>query len=145
MGPGVVSAALNGPSQIAVGDAPSVSMAPVPGKGIVAIETHQNGFCQNNEPQNKAPRPAMCEQTPRPTPGVLVYSYGALGEWAALLAAKQPMNACHEHLMHVSTTTTICLPRRLGESLSTMKVHSPRPILTKSHDCRSWAYDHLRC
>ena len=46
----------------------------------------------------------------RPTPGVLVYSYGALGEWAALLAAKQPMNACHERLMHVSTTT-IC--RRL--------------------------------
>ena len=108
MGPGVVSAALNGPSQIAVGDAPSVSMATVPGKGIVAIETHQNGFCQNNEPQNKAPRPAMCEQTPRPTPGVLVYSYGALSEWAALLAAKQPMNACHERLMHVSTTTTIC-------------------------------------
>ena len=58
-------------------------MATVPGKGIVAIETHQNGFCQNNEPQNKAPRPAMCEQTPRPTPGVLVYSYGALSEWAA--------------------------------------------------------------
>ncbi len=44
MGPGVVSAAVNGPSQIAVGDAPSVSMATVPGKGIVAMETHQNGF-----------------------------------------------------------------------------------------------------
>ena len=44
MGPGVVGAAMNGPSQIAVGDAPSVSMATVPGKGIVAMETHQNGF-----------------------------------------------------------------------------------------------------
>ena len=42
----------------------------------------------------------MCEQTPRATPGVLVYSYGELSEWAKLLAAKQPMNACHERLMH---------------------------------------------
>ena len=64
------------------------------------MEVHQDGFCQNNEPQNKAPKPAMCEQTPRGTKGVLVYSYGLLQDWAELLAAEEPMNACHERLMH---------------------------------------------
>ena len=32
--------------------------------------------------------------------GVLVYSYGLLGDWANLVASKQMMNACHETLMH---------------------------------------------
>ena len=61
---------------------------------------HQDGFCQNNEPQNKRPTPAMCEQTPTSTPGVLVYSYGLLGDWARLVASEQTMNACHDTLMH---------------------------------------------
>lgn len=82
------------------GNSPSVSMATVPELGIVAMEVHQDGFCQNNEPQNKAPTPAMCEQTARSTKGVLVYSYGLLQDWAELLATEKTMNACHERLMH---------------------------------------------
>ena len=38
MGPGVVSARVDGPAQIAVGRAPSVSMATVPGKGEFCVK-----------------------------------------------------------------------------------------------------------
>ena len=35
-------------------------------KGIVAMEVHQDGFCQNNEPQNKRPTPVTyTESAPR--------------------------------------------------------------------------------
>ena len=82
------------------GNSPSVSLVTVPKLGVVGMEVHQDGFCQNNEPQNKAPTPAMCEQTARGTKGVLVYSYGLLQDWAGLLVEEKPMNACHERLMH---------------------------------------------
>jgi hypothetical protein len=59
------------------------------------MEVHQDGFCQNNEPQNKAPTPAMCEQTPRSTSGVLVYSYGLLQDWARLLVRKRSLFFAH--------------------------------------------------
>ena len=59
------------------------------------MEVHQDGFCQNNEPQNKAPTPAMCEQTPRSTSGVLVYSYGLLQDWAKLLVRKRSLFFAH--------------------------------------------------
>jgi len=69
------------PVEIDVGDYPSSSILRVSDQQIFVFEAHGNGFCQNNEIQNKQPYPASCRQQATPTANVLVYNYGLLSSW----------------------------------------------------------------
>ena len=40
---------------------------------------HGSGFCFNSATNNKQASPALCDLAPVPTPNVLVYTYGRLG------------------------------------------------------------------
>ena len=61
----------------------------------------QDGFCMDNEAQNKATRPAMCELPQSSTAGVLVASYALVHDFEAKLRGATPaMSGCDERVMH---------------------------------------------
>ena len=95
-----------GPADVGVGHRPHLSFAPVgagacAGSRGVLLLTAAEGFCFDNERQNKATRPAACEQVPSATPNVLVASYARVEDWEAKLHSAAPaMSGCDAHVMH---------------------------------------------
>jgi len=45
------------------------------------MEVHTDGFCWNNEVQNKASNISVCDLLPRTTPFVLNYNFATLTSW----------------------------------------------------------------
>eukprot|EP01052_Picozoa_sp_SAG31_P056800 SAG31_NODE_16464_length_708_cov_0.932677_1_plen_187_part_00 len=68
-----------------VGTSPSIAVESLPEIGPVVALVMADAFCQNNEAQNKRPKPASCEQTQKSTVGVLAYGYARLVDWVYLV------------------------------------------------------------
>ena len=87
-----------GPAVVGAGSSPALSFAAsteLPLGGGALLLVNADGFCQNNEAQNKAAAaPGLCGLTSNPgTKGVLVYSYGELSAFEAALRRGQLMSA----------------------------------------------------
>jgi len=67
--------------------------------GILML-VNENGFCQNQEHQNKAANRAICEPVRTSTRGVLVYTYGKIEHIEAKIKNNEEMSACDENVMH---------------------------------------------
>jgi hypothetical protein len=96
-----------GPGSVGVGTAPALAFAPTTGPNAshgALLLLSANGFCQNNEAQNKAAAPpGVCGiRAPhgRGTVGVLVASYGRLLDFEVMLLRNETMNACDPLMMH---------------------------------------------
>jgi len=90
------------PVPLDVGRAPSVSLAVLPDGGVAAAVVHADGFCWNNEAQNKDAGTGSCDQTPKSTPGVLVYTFGRLSDFATFLGREDSrwLSSCSARLAH---------------------------------------------
>lgn len=42
---------------------------------VYLLEVHDNGFCWHSEESNKRATPRFCDQTPKPTAGIIGYNY----------------------------------------------------------------------
>ena len=63
-------------------------------------EVHENGYCWSNEKNNKQASISLCDNTPFPCDGVLVYNFGALGEWKEALLGGEMISSCNQFLLH---------------------------------------------
>jgi hypothetical protein len=102
----------SGPTLTSVGRNPTLAFAATDAatgdgtdRGVLLLAS-ADGFCQNNEAQNKAAKPpglcglAQARITRSGTPGVLVASYGELGAFEEKLRRGEVMSACDPLVMH---------------------------------------------
>eukprot|EP00040_Diaphanoeca_grandis_P027458 m.156355 g.156355 ORF g.156355 m.156355 type:complete len:715 (+) comp30989_c0_seq1:239-2383(+) len=95
---------LTSPKPVAVGRSPHLSYVPSPTsidprQGIVNL-VYMDGFCQNNEAQNKDAKVSVCDVIPTATEGVLGYGYGLLSSFQDVLRSQSMLNACSDTIMH---------------------------------------------
>lgn len=67
---------------------------------LIIMEVHTDGYCWNNEFDNKRPEPGLCDSIPRSTPHVLNYNYGTLPRWMNLLENQRMVTPCSEDILH---------------------------------------------
>jgi len=97
---------------VAVGVAPHLSFVALDGtagnasavtEGVLML-VHGDGFCQNNEAQNKNAKISVCDLpskgNAKSTKEVLVYSYAWRRDFEVKLKAGGMMSACDERVMH---------------------------------------------
>ena len=81
---------------VGVGRAPAIALDLSDDGNSTIAAAFSDGFCQNNERQNKQVVPASCDQKPRSTSGVLSYALGSVEAWRSLEA----FSACSDRLLY---------------------------------------------
>ena len=84
---------------VAVGAAPQ--LASLATSDPILMLAYGEGFCQNNEAQNKNAKVSVCELgLGKSTPNVLVAAYGRVADFDAALREEKTLNACDERIMY---------------------------------------------
>jgi len=119
------------PKVLDVGNQPSVSLATIKNETWI-VEVHNNGFCWNNEPDNKRADPGVCDSVPTPSQYILTYNFGRFSDWTTqIINNTAPIfSACHPTILHGTYDTGSFPDVKLfsyENSLNLVEVHAAAP------------------
>jgi len=97
---GIKTTTIVSPSSIDIGRDPDVSLIEYQDT-VFIMEVHTDGFCWNNEVQNKASNISVCDLLPRTTPFVLNYNFATLTSWVEhhVMSGKF-LSPCNSSVLH---------------------------------------------
>eukprot|EP00039_Didymoeca_costata_P015289 m.257690 g.257690 ORF g.257690 m.257690 type:complete len:661 (-) comp16191_c1_seq20:124-2106(-) len=95
---------------------------------IYFLESHANGFCQNNEKRNKQAGVSSCEQERSSSFGPLIYSIASLTQWKSFfMNSGAKLSSCDPEILHgtFSQGNAPCISGYINNSqLSIVVTHS---------------------